>query len=255
MRRRGALVTTVGVALLIVALLALRPEKTTAAAPPATVTTTPVTIATTTTAPMARAFLAADAIAQQVPVYAAPGDATPVVVLTNPTPERVPLTLSVKEQGPPAFVKVQYNRRPNGAIGYVPASTVQLRTVENRIVVGVAAKTLTVYKGTSDVVLFQVPVATGLPQTPTPLGDFYIDTIVKLTRPTGAYGPYQLSVAGFSDVLQSFAGGAGQIAIHGTNRPQLIGQEASNGCVRLNNDDVTALVPLAPPGTPVSIIA
>jgi lipoprotein-anchoring transpeptidase ErfK/SrfK len=62
-------------------------------------------------------------------------------------------------------------------------------------------------------------------------------------------------VAGFSDVLQRFEGGVGQIAIHGTNRPDLIGKFVSNGCIRLNNDDITALQPLAPVGTPVQIVA
>ena len=78
--------------------------------------------------------------------------------------------------------------------------------------------------------------------------------MVKLSHTTGAYGPYQLSVAGFSDVLQSFGGGPGQIAIHGTNHPELIGKFVSNGCVRMNNDDVTALAALAPVGTPVDIV-
>jgi lipoprotein-anchoring transpeptidase ErfK/SrfK len=104
-------------------------------------------------------------------------------------------------------------------------------------------------------VLFQAPVATGAPATPTPLGKFFVDIVVKVDRPSGAYGPYQLSVAGFSDVLQSFGGGPGQIAIHGTNHPELIGKFVSNGCVRMNNEDVTALADIAPVGTPVEIVA
>jgi lipoprotein-anchoring transpeptidase ErfK/SrfK len=55
--------------------------------------------------------------------------------------------------------------------------------------------------------------------------------------------------------LQSFDGGPAQIAIHGTNRPDLIGKFVSNGCVRLNNSDITALQPLVPVGTPVQIVA
>jgi lipoprotein-anchoring transpeptidase ErfK/SrfK len=52
----------------------------------------------------------------------------------------------------------------------------------------------------------------------------------------------------------SFAGGSGQAAIHGTNRPELIGTPASNGCVRLSNDDVTDLVGLVETGSPVTIL-
>jgi len=114
---------------------------------------------------------------------------------------------------------------------------------------------LTVYRGMSDEVLFQAPVANGAPATPTPLGNFFVDIVLKVNNPKGAYGPYQVSVAGFSDVLQSFGGGPGQIAIHGTNHPELIGQFVSNGCVRLTNDDITRLIDLAPVGTPVQIVA
>jgi lipoprotein-anchoring transpeptidase ErfK/SrfK len=56
-------------------------------------------------------------------------------------------------------------------------------------------------------------------------------------------------------VLQTFDGGPGQIAIHGTNHPELIGKFVSNGCVRLNNDDITALQSLVSTGTPVQIVA
>jgi lipoprotein-anchoring transpeptidase ErfK/SrfK len=200
-------------------------------------------------------FTAADANVTEIPVYASVGDAEPIITLTNPTPENVPLTLLVKEPGPPGWLKVQYNRRPNGATGFIRASTVVQRGVANRIVVSISAKTLTVYRGTSSEVLFQAPVATGTARTPTPTGDFYIDVVVKVDRPTGVFGPYQLSVAAFSETLQSFAGGSGQMAIHGTNQPWLIGEDASNGCVRMNNADVVALKPYAPAGTPVTVVA
>jgi len=127
--------------------------------------------------------------------------------------------------------------------------------VDNRIGVEREARQLTVYRGMSDEVLFQAPVANGAPATPTPLGNFFVDIVLKVNNPKGAYGPYQVSVAGFSDVLQSFGGGPGQIAIHGTNHPELIGQFVSNGCVRLTNDDITRLIDLAPVGTPVQIVA
>ena len=48
--------------------------------------------------------------------------------------------------------------------------------------------------------------------------------------------------------------GDGTYAIHGTNRPELIGQPASHGCVRMRNEDISALIPLARQGTPVVIV-
>ncbi|MGI8757500.1 MAG: L,D-transpeptidase [Acidimicrobiales bacterium] len=69
------------------------------------------------------------------------------------------------------------------------------------------------------------------------------------------YGPFQVSVSGFSEVYQSFGGGIGQIAMHGTNRPQLLGQPISNGCVRMDNAVTAQMSALAPLGTPVDVVA
>ena len=112
--------------------------------------------------------------------------------------------------------------------------------------------TLTVYDGDSDTIRFQTEVAVGRGSTPTPTGDFYIDIV----NPLGGhrvYGWGQLSVAGFSNVLQSFGGGIGQIAIHGWNDDNIMGSSVSNGCVRMRNDDIARVAELAPLGTPVHI--
>jgi lipoprotein-anchoring transpeptidase ErfK/SrfK len=41
--------------------------------------------------------------------------------------------------------------------------------------------------------------------------------------------------------------------MHGTNAPSLIGQAVSNGCLRMNNADVTRLANTVAIGTPVQI--
>jgi lipoprotein-anchoring transpeptidase ErfK/SrfK len=225
-----------------------------AAAPTTTLAPTTTVAPTTTTAPPVP-FEAAHAIGAAVALYDSPAAPGSTTTLPNPTVEHVPLAFLVKEHGPPGWLHVQINQRPNEATAWIRESDVTLTPVANRIVVSVSNHQLTVYKGLTDQVVFQAPVATGVARTPTPLGSFYIDVVVDLDYKGGAYGAYQLSVAGFSDVLQSFGGGPGQIAIHGTNHPELIGQDVSNGCIRMTNEDVTALVPLAPVGTPVQVIA
>ena len=42
-------------------------------------------------------------------------------------------------------------------------------------------------------------------------------------------------------------------ALHGTNRPETIGQSVSHGCVRLRNEDIQQLHSMVPVGTPVYI--
>jgi len=223
-------------------------------AAPTTTTVPPPT--TTTTAPKSLiAGWAADPVGDHVDLYGAPGDTQANDRLTNPTNEGVPLAMLVKEVGPAGWVRVQYPKRPNEATAWVKADQITERSVDNRLIVNVTAHTLTVYRGQTDQVLFQAPVATGKDSSPTPLGSFYIDIIVDLVYKTGVYGPYQLSVAAFSDVFQSFGGGVGQIAIHGTNQPNLIGNDVSNGCIRMDNQDITTLVGFVRTGTPVQIVA
>jgi lipoprotein-anchoring transpeptidase ErfK/SrfK len=47
----------------------------------------------------------------------------------------------------------------------------------------------------------------------------------------------------------------GPIAIHGTNRPDLLGEAVSNGCVRVHNDQLRKLFARTLAGTPVTVRA
>jgi L,D-transpeptidase ErfK/SrfK len=44
------------------------------------------------------------------------------------------------------------------------------------------------------------------------------------------------------------------ILIHGTNQPAAVGMSATHGCIRLLPEDIEALFPLVPIGTPVTIV-
>ena len=106
------------------------------------------------------------------------------------------------------------------------------------IIINVAAKRLTVYR--KGIIYREYIVATGRPETPTPLGNFTV--VNKETDPGGPYGTrwMGLSKAGYG--------------IHGTNNPASIGTAASNGCIRMYNEDVEALFDITPVGTPVRIL-
>jgi lipoprotein-anchoring transpeptidase ErfK/SrfK len=62
-----------------------------------------------------------------------------------------------------------------------------------------------------------------------------------------------LGISGFSEVRYEFARGPGQLAFHGTPRPNEVGQNLSNGCVRVPDDVVLKIARSAPLGTPVVI--
>ena len=197
-------------------------------------------------------FDVADAIGPSVSLFSAPDvPYEPKPSLANPTHEGLPVVFLVLEKQP-QWLRVRVSSRPNNLVLWVRRSEVSLRTVPNRVVVEVGARRVTVYHG--DQVLLQEPVVVGADRTPTPTGDFFVDGIVPL-KVGGPYGTGQVSVAGFSNVLSSFGGGVGQIAMHGTNHPELVGQARSNGCVRMTDDTINQMMVLAPLGTPVTIVA
>jgi lipoprotein-anchoring transpeptidase ErfK/SrfK len=246
----------------------------TVAAPPTTAATTTTTLPppvattapTTTTVPqitvagsrlrrgVARPISSpatvADVKGSTIGLYSAPGQAQADDHFDNPTWEGLPLVFLVQQrQGD--WLEVQLNTRPNQTTAWIRAADVGLRQVTHRIVVSLAARSLTVYDGQTPVM--EADVAIGDPSTPTPRGNYYVDGAVRTPDPSGVYGPYQISVAAFSEVLMTFGSGVGQIAMHGTNSPGLIGSAVSNGCLRMRNADVTRLANTVPIGTPVQI--
>ncbi|MCU1358668.1 MAG: ErfK/YbiS/YcfS/YnhG family protein [Acidimicrobiales bacterium] len=172
--------------------------------------------------------------------------------MANPTWEGLPVVFDVlEEEGPWLHVKV--SARPNGLTAWILRAEVSMRTVPNHVEISLGAHLVTVYHG--DHVLLREPVVIGSPVSPTPIGSFFVDGIVQVSDPGGPYGAYQVSVSGFSDTYTEFGGGIGQIAMHGTNRPDQVGQSISHGCVRMSNDAITRMAALAPLGTPVAIVA
>ncbi len=106
------------------------------------------------------------------------------------------------------------------------------------IIVNVGAKRLTVYR--NGTLFREYIVATGKPSTPTPIGVFEI--VNKEIDPGGPYGTRWLGLS---------KKGYG---IHGTNNPQSIGTAASNGCIRMYNEDIEALFDITSVGTIVRIL-
>jgi hypothetical protein len=148
------------------------------------------------------------------------------------------------------WYRVRMPRRPNGSIGWVRAADVTTEVVHTRVVVDLSARRVTLYRDGRKVLSTRA--AVGAPGTPTPVGTFYVDQRLRTTDPAGPYGPGAIGIAAYSDVLTGWAQG-GPIAIHGTNRPDLIGKAISNGCVRVRNDVLLRLFRATLAGTPVVI--
>ena len=95
--------------------------------------------------------------------------------------------------------------------------------------------------------------AVGHSLSPTPTGRYFVVDTIAPPDPHGFYGPYALGLSAYSTVYTTFAGGNGQVGIHGTNQPSKIGTDVSHGCIRLDNATITRLAKRLPLGTPVDI--
>lgn len=105
------------------------------------------------------------------------------------------------------------------------------------ILITKSVRRLTLFSGNSPI--RQYPVAIGKPSTPTPLGNYAIAT--KVVNPGGVLGSRWMGL------------NYDTYGIHGTNRPWLIGQMVSNGCIRMHNANAEDIFSLIPVGTPVFI--
>ncbi|KQT02382.1 L,D-transpeptidase family protein [Cellulomonas sp. Leaf395] len=226
---------------------------TTTPTPTATTATTPAVVlptagVTAVPAPApAPVHSVAEASVEVVTAYHAPGGAM-LSDFSNPIASGAPLTFYIEEyQGD--WLRVRLPMRPNGTTGWIRTSEVSVSVLHYSLHASTADHSVTLLE--DDVVVQTFPAAVGTGDTPTPLGDFYLTELLAPTN-TG-YGPYAYGIAAFSEVLNEFGGGPGQIGLHGTDKADSIGQSASHGCIRLHNEDITTLANLLPLGTPITI--
>jgi lipoprotein-anchoring transpeptidase ErfK/SrfK len=212
------------------------------------VTTQSSTVDGTLEVPVDPGSWAADAVVPAVELYSSPGQTSGRSM--SETPEGGALVFLVVGRQP-GWVHVQVPARPNEATAWVRSSDVRLRHLTQRIVVNLTAHTVTLFDH-GQPVLSSLAVV-GKPASPTPTGHFYVTSTIRLSYDTGPYGAGAFGLAAFSNVYETFGGGPGQIGIHGTNEPGLIGQSVSHGCVRVPNAFWTELAGRVAPGTPVVI--
>jgi len=162
----------------------------------------------------------------------------------------VPLVFLVRSRRP-GWVRAYLPVRPNRQTAWLRARDVSLAQDPYRIRIELRRHRLLVYRGARRIA--REPIATGKALSPTPLGRYYVTDLVKPPNPDGFFGPFALGLSAFSPVYTTFEGGDGQVGVHGTNDPSLIGRDVSHGCIRVANRIITRLAKLVPLGTPVDI--
>ncbi len=150
------------------------------------------------------------------------------------------------------WYRVRLPMKPNGSIGWVRAADVELASVSTRILVDLSDRRITLWRDGK--VNLSTVAAIGAAATPTPTGTYYVNQRLIPEDTSGPFGPGAIGISAFSEVLTGWAQG-GPIAIHGTNRPELIGRAVSNGCIRVRNDVLRRMWRVTLSGTPVTIRA
>jgi lipoprotein-anchoring transpeptidase ErfK/SrfK len=126
---------------------------------------------------------------------------------------------------------------------------------DHRIVLRLQQRRVYLYRG--DMLVSSYPVAVGADETPTPQGEFEVSQMIvdpvwqsPWTGEVHQAGPD--SALGLR-WIQFAANDEGVFGFHGTPTVNSIGKAASNGCVRMRNEDVVALFNQVGVGTSVTV--
>lgn len=147
-------------------------------------------------------------------------------------------------------------QRDSRLLGIQQAAVGSSVTTHNRLVLSLRSRRVYLYQG--EILLSSYPVAIGTSETPTPQGEFTVSKMVENPvwqspwtgevhepGPNSALGLRWIEFASTED---------GSFGFHGTPTVDSIGYAASNGCVRMYNEDVVALFAQVSVGTPVSVL-
>jgi lipoprotein-anchoring transpeptidase ErfK/SrfK len=141
---------------------------------------------------------------------------------------------------------------PNGRRAWVRVDrrTFAVRRTRWHLTADLSARTLTVRHDGEHIRSLRV--AIGTRSTPTPHGTFAITDKLNGRAFGGGYGCCILALSGHQPKVRN-GPIDGRLAIHGTNRPDLVGARASQGCLRARDRSVRWLMGKVPVGTQVTI--
>jgi lipoprotein-anchoring transpeptidase ErfK/SrfK len=149
------------------------------------------------------------------------------------------------------WVRVRLPARPNRSTGWVRETAGRESATHWSIVVDRSDRRASVLQDGRLRASF--PVVVGARETPSPLGTFFVTEKLRLGLDV-PQGPWALATSAYSDVLGEFAGGPGQIALHGrVGLPEPLGSAASHGCIRFSNAAISWLAERVAAGSRIII--
>jgi len=179
----------------------------------------------------------------------------PVARLRTTTPFGEPRTLGI--------VKVRDKRRwlgvhspvfANDEMGWIPNDPDALDLSRTRTALHISLAEGMIRVRRAGRLVDEVPIGVGRAGTSTPSGRFQVtDKLPAGLFPVGPYGCCIIALSARQPNLPAGWAGGDRIAIHGTDRPESIGQASSLGCLRATDPDLQALMRDVPVGAPVFI--
>ena len=149
------------------------------------------------------------------------------------------------------WLRVRLPGRPNGTTGWIAQRGTVLSATSWHVLVRTSRRRVLVYRRGR--LVRSLAAIVGKPSTPTPHGRFFVEESIRM-KPGSVGAPFALALSAHSEVLQDFAGGPGQIALHGLGRVGgVLGTAASHGCVRLDDRSIRWMATRLAPGVPVTI--
>lgn len=150
----------------------------------------------------------------------------------------------------PGWLRVRLPGRPDGSTGWISTRRTTPGTTPWLVKVNRAERKARIYLSGKLQHTFSVVV--GRPSLPTPTGTFFV---VEVFEDRGSVsGPYALATSAYSNFLQEFDGGPGQIALHGREGlPEPLGTASSHGCIRFEDTAISWLAYHLPQGTLIVI--
>lgn len=189
------------------------------------------------------------ALHRTVPVHVRPhGRIVGAVAASRPiTGEQTVLPVIAER---PGWDRVRLPQRPDGSTGWISTRGTSTGSTPWVVHINRGLRRATVFR--SGRLLRTFSVVVGRPSLPTPAGVFFVAEIID--EGNIVTGPYALATSAYSNVLQEFEGGPGQVALHGQDGlPEPLGSASSHGCVRFSGTAITWLAWHLTLGTPVTV--
>jgi len=187
---------------------------------------------------------------EQIEVFDEP-DGQVTTLMDNPTPTLGPLVFLTIENTSD-WHEVLLPTSPDGSTGWVRNSDVDLAVHNFRIRIDLENFRCQVFERGAPI--FDAVAGIAADNTPIPGGSYYLTELLAPETPDSIYGSFAYGLSGFAEQFETFAGQPGQLGIHGTSDPTLLGTTGSPGCISLHDEDVARLITYLPLGVPVEVV-